>query len=56
MALSAPTRPVWSIAVILGVLGLLGRFAAIPFVTANAFWLLAAGFALLLISTTYKRL
>jgi hypothetical protein len=41
MALSAPTRPVWIIAIILGVLGLLGKFVAIPFVTAYAFWLLA---------------
>ncbi len=29
MALSAPTKPVWIIAVVLGVLGLLGRFVVI---------------------------
>ena len=54
MALSAPTRPVWIIAVILGVLGLLGKFVAIPFVAANAVWLLAAGFVVLAISTAVK--
>jgi hypothetical protein len=56
MALSAPTRPVWVVSIILGVLGLLGKFAAVPFVTANAFWLLAAGFVVLAISTIYKGL
>ena len=54
MPLSAPTRPVWIIAIILGVLGLLGKFVAIPFVTANAFWLLAAGFVVLAIGTALE--
>ncbi len=53
MALSAPTRPVWIIAIILGVLGLLGKFVAIPFVTAYAFWL-AAGSVVLAIGTALK--
>ena len=56
MALSAPTKPVWIIAIILGVLGLLGRFVAIPFISVNAFWLLAAGFVVLAIATIYKGL
>jgi hypothetical protein len=54
MALSAPTRPVWIVAIILGVLGLLGKFVAIPFVTAYAFWLLAVGFVVLAIGTALK--
>ena len=54
MALSAPTRPVWIIAIIFGVLGVLGKFVAIPFLTANAFWLLAVGFVVLAISTALK--
>lgn len=56
MALSAPTRPVWTIALILGVLGFLGKLAVIPMITVNAFWLLAAGFVVLAISTVYKGL
>jgi len=54
MALSAPTRPAWIIAIILGVLGLVGRFAAIPFITAHAFWLVAVGFVVLAIATALK--
>jgi hypothetical protein len=54
MALSAPTRPVWIIAIILGILGLLGRFVAIPFVTAYAFWLVAVAFVVLAIATALK--
>jgi hypothetical protein len=54
MALSAPTRLVWIIAIILGVLGLLGKFVAIPFVTVYAFWLLAAGFVVLAVATALK--
>ena len=54
MALSAPTRPVWIIAIILGVLGLLGRFVTIPFITAYAFWLVVVGFVVLAIATALK--
>ncbi len=54
MALSAPTRPVWIIAIILGVLGLLARFVAIPFITAYAFWLVAVAFVVLAIATALK--
>jgi type IV secretory pathway VirB3-like protein len=56
MALSAPTRPAWIIAVVLGVLGLLGKFVAIPYVTVNAFWLLAVAFVVLAIATAVKGL
>ncbi len=55
MKFSAPTQVVWLIAVILGVLGILGKFATINFVTPNAFWLVMAGFVLLAIGTMYKR-
>ncbi len=54
MALSAPTRPVWITAIILGVLGLLGKLVAIPYVTAYAFWLLAVAFVVLAIATALK--
>ena len=48
MELSAPTQPVFLVALIVGVLAIIGGFVAIPFVTANASWLLIAAFALLL--------
>lgn len=55
MKFNAPTQVVWLIAVIAGVLGILGKFASITFVTANAFWLVTVGFALLAIGTMYKK-
>lgn len=56
MKLSAPKQIVWIIAVILGVLGLLGTFIAIPFVSAYAFWLEFIAFALLALATLIKGL
>jgi hypothetical protein len=51
MRLSAPKQAVWVIAVILGVLGILGTFVVLPFVTVYSFWLVAAGFVLLALAT-----
>ena len=54
MNLSAPTKPVWSIALILGCLGLASHFVNIPQVTPNQFWLVAVGFVVLAASTCLK--
>ena len=54
MKLNAPTQGLWLIAVILGVLGILGRFVAIAYVSANAFWLVAVGFVVLVVGTKMK--
>jgi hypothetical protein len=54
MKLSAPKQMVWMISVILGVLGILGKFTAITFISVNAFWLVAVGFALLALGTAMK--
>lgn len=54
MSLSAPKQTTWIIALILGVVGILATLAlvAIPVITpAIAFWLVVAGWALLLIAT-----
>ena len=51
MKLSAPKNITWFVAVALGVLGLLGTFATIPVVSANAFWFVFIGFALLAVAT-----
>jgi hypothetical protein len=56
MKLSAPKKITWWIAVILGVLGILGTFISIPFVSANAFWFVAVAFILLALATFFKSL
>jgi hypothetical protein len=56
MKLSAPKTITWWIAVVVGVLGILGQFVSIPFVSANAFWLEAAAFVLLALATYLKGL
>ena len=53
MKLSAPKQQVWIIAVILGILGIVGTFIAIPFVTAYAFWFVVVGFVLLFLGTLF---
>ena len=56
MRLSAPKNITWWIAVILGVLGILGSLTSIPFVSDNAFWFVAIGFVLLALATLLKGL
>ncbi len=51
MKLNAPKQVTWWIAVVLGVLGLIGTFVAIPFVSANAFWFIFVAFLLLALAT-----
>jgi hypothetical protein len=51
MNLSAPKNVTWWIAVLLGVLGLLGNFVALPVIGGMSFWLLLLGFALLVVAT-----
>lgn len=54
--LTPPQVITWVIAVILGLLGILGHFTKIPFVTVNDFWFVAAAFVLLAIATYFKDL
>jgi hypothetical protein len=56
MKLSAPKTTTWWVAVILGVLGLVGNFVALPFVSEYSFFLVAAGFVLLTLATYLKDL
>ena len=51
MNLSAPKNMTWWIAVVLGMLGLLGNFVALPVIGGMSFWLLFLGFAVLAIAT-----
>ncbi len=55
MRLSAPKTLVWLIAVILGVLGIIGGLiGSLPIISAYAFWLVTGGFVLLALATLLK--
>jgi len=56
MHLSAPTQPVFLISLVVGVLAILGLFVVIPFVSANATWLLIAAFVLLVLGNLLNNL
>ncbi|MBT4001686.1 MAG: hypothetical protein HOF10_00015 [Chloroflexi bacterium] len=56
MKLSGPKTVTWWVAIVLGVLGILGTFMTIPFFTDNAFWTVAAGFIVLALATFLKDL
>jgi len=56
MKLSAPKQIVWIISLVLGVLGVLGTYVAIPFFSANAFWVVAVAWLLLILATLLKGL
>lgn len=58
MKLSAPTRVVWWISLVLGVLGILQYLKVInfAFLAPYAFWLVAIGLVLLLLGTALKKL
>jgi hypothetical protein len=56
MKTNAPKQIVWIIALILGLLGIFGTFIEIPIATEYGFWLLAAGWLLLIIATVTKGL
>jgi hypothetical protein len=51
MNLSAPKNLTWIIAVVLGVLGLLGNFVTLPVIGGFSFWLVFLGFAVLAVAT-----
>lgn len=56
MKLTPPKIITWWIAVILGVLGLLGHFGVIAGLGAYAFWLVTIGLILLVLATLLKDL
>ncbi len=56
MKLSAPKNVTWWIAVVVGVLGILGSFVSIPFVSDNYFLFVVVGFVLLALGTLLKGL
>jgi len=54
LTLSAPTKPVWLVAAVVGVLGVVGHFVNIPVITPYHFWLVTAGFGILGLGTLLK--
>jgi hypothetical protein len=56
MKLTPPKVITWWIAVILGVLGLLGHFGVIAGLSPYSFWLVTAGLVLLVVATLVKKL
>lgn len=54
MKLTPPKQWVFWLSVVLGLLGLIGQFVAIPFVSAFAFWFVFVGLALLVAGLTLK--
>jgi hypothetical protein len=56
MKLSAPKKNTWWICLILAAVAVVGKFIAIPFVSAYAFWILALGAVLLFLSTAVKNM
>jgi len=53
---SAPSRIVWIIGLILGIIGIIGHFVTVDFLTANNYWFLFAGFVLLALGTTFNEI
>ncbi|MDZ7359348.1 MAG: hypothetical protein ONB46_01300 [candidate division KSB1 bacterium] len=56
MKLNAPNQTLWLVAVVLGVIGILGKLSIIPaaIIAGNAFWLVTAGFAILALTSLFK--
>jgi hypothetical protein len=56
MKLSKPKIISWWIAVVFGVLGILGHLVSIPFVSQYDFWFVAFAFVLLALATYFRDL
>ena len=56
MNVNAPKQVTWIIAVILGVLGILGTLTDIPLATEYSFWFVVIGWLLLVLATITKGL
>jgi hypothetical protein len=54
MRLNSPTKIVWTIAVILGIVGLVFSIVNVSFISQYSVWILAIGWLLLVLGTTLK--
>ena len=56
MRLNAPKKVTWIIALLAGGLAILSRYTSLPLITENNFWILAAGWLLLVLATFLRDL
>ncbi len=56
MRTNAPRSVIWWISVIIGGLGIIGKFVALPVLTAHSWWLVTIGFIILALATVVKGL
>lgn len=56
MKLSAPTKFIWLLALIVGIVGIIGHFVSLGVITEYNYWLLLAGYVLFVLGTTFKGL
>ena len=54
MRLSPPKNVTWVLAFLVGILGIIGNQFSIPFVSEYDFWLVVAGFGLLVLGTLFR--
>ncbi len=54
MNLSAPTQPIFLVALVLAALAVIGYFVAIPFVSMYAFWFAVVGYIVLAVGCLMK--
>jgi len=54
MKLSAPKRTTFSVATVLAVLGVVGNFVSLPFISDFAFWFVVIGFVVLWCGNYFK--
>lgn len=51
---STPKKLIWIIALVIGILGIIGHFTAIQYVTQYNYELLLGGFVLLALGTSFR--
>jgi len=53
---SAPKQIVWIIGLISGILGIIGHYTQVPFLSENNYLLLLVGFVALALGTTFREM
>lgn len=53
---SAPSKVIWIIGLIAGILGIIGHYMNVPVITENNYVLLLAGFVCLAIGTSFRNI
>ena len=54
MKLNAPKKNTWWVAVVIGAVGIVAKYVAIPFLSVYAFWLVVIAFVILALATYLK--